>query len=354
MSEKEYLVKLTPLEPYFFGGERNNYFTQERSYQKNDYFIRSELLPSQTTLLGMLRFLVLQEKGLLNGNKNNDKGLPEKQMQIIGRSSFQIDSESEQNFGVIKRLSPKFLISGENKYIPLPLNHNNDSCKYSPFEMIRNADGLITENGEGSLFPNWNSGKHYILEGFMNVSEHNKIVYNKDLFRQHVRTRIYKKSTKEGFFKRAYIDLEDSFSIGFYVVLDGQSLPSKEIVYLGKNKSAFAFECVLRDNDLDTDLINVRLNSETPVYYALSDVRFNRPVKDIISYSIVLKNTYRNIYTDLARTSGTGRLKLSSMYQMVKAGSVFYVRRERVKEFEGSFDNINCKKIGLNQIYQLG
>ena len=61
---KKYLVTFKPVEPYFFGNEKNFAFRgQEKQMQlSNSYFIRSEKMPAQTTLLGVLRYLLLPVK----------------------------------------------------------------------------------------------------------------------------------------------------------------------------------------------------------------------------------------------------------------------------------------------------
>ena len=63
-----YLLRFTPLEPYFFGNERGLKYPGNKSQYQNLYFVRSENTPSQTTILGTLRFLVLQA----NGRSAND------------------------------------------------------------------------------------------------------------------------------------------------------------------------------------------------------------------------------------------------------------------------------------------
>ena len=53
----KYLIKLKPLEPYFFGGERTFGFGK-KTKQKQPYYIVSEYIPSQPTLFGTLRYIV--------------------------------------------------------------------------------------------------------------------------------------------------------------------------------------------------------------------------------------------------------------------------------------------------------
>ena len=89
-----YLVTLKPLEPYFFGGERTFSFGERANKEivtYSNYFIKSEDLMSQTTLLGALRFLILKMNGKLN--------LPSSEtIDLVGKASFSFERAS-QNFG---------------------------------------------------------------------------------------------------------------------------------------------------------------------------------------------------------------------------------------------------------------
>ena len=48
----QYLVKMTPLEPYCFGTDQSAPYIGAENGGKGTYFIRSKALPEQTTLLG--------------------------------------------------------------------------------------------------------------------------------------------------------------------------------------------------------------------------------------------------------------------------------------------------------------
>ena len=48
----QYLVKMTPLEPYCFGTDQSAPYISAENGGKGTYFIRSKALPEQTTLLG--------------------------------------------------------------------------------------------------------------------------------------------------------------------------------------------------------------------------------------------------------------------------------------------------------------
>ena len=64
---QEYLGILRPLDLYFLGGERNFQFGKAK--EKTEYYLQSERLPQQSTLVGMLRFFILSQAGLLDENE---------------------------------------------------------------------------------------------------------------------------------------------------------------------------------------------------------------------------------------------------------------------------------------------
>ena len=68
----KYLIKLKPLEPYFFGGERTFGFGN-KTKQKQPYYIVSEYTPSQPTLFGTLRYIVLAQNNALIEQSDNDQ-----------------------------------------------------------------------------------------------------------------------------------------------------------------------------------------------------------------------------------------------------------------------------------------
>ena len=127
----EYCVELEPIEDYFLGNERSFGFGRNNKVIYNNYFVISENLPTQTTLLGMMRYFVLKRMNLLNKNFSN-QGLTaqqiEKQKEFIGRSSFMMSYKDELDYGVIKKVSPMFLKNETNQIlVKTPFNGSFDS-----------------------------------------------------------------------------------------------------------------------------------------------------------------------------------------------------------------------------------
>ena len=101
----KYLVKMTPLEPYAFGTEQGFEYPGEEKTGKESYFVKSRFFPEQTTILGMLRYLVLQQQGLLKTDFSYDENEQKQMTECVGKESFSFSSEGVQDFGYIYGVS---------------------------------------------------------------------------------------------------------------------------------------------------------------------------------------------------------------------------------------------------------
>ena len=121
-----FLITLEPLEPYFFGGEKNFDFGKNKRQIKQRYFIRSQLTPAQTTLLGALRYAVLAANNALITDFE-DRDQRKRAAELIGENSFSFEKSCD--FGVIGKIFPLFIKDGDSCIIPVPMNHNNKKEK---------------------------------------------------------------------------------------------------------------------------------------------------------------------------------------------------------------------------------
>lgn len=136
----KYLITFTPMEPYFFGGERTFGFGKE-SDRKPPYYIVSEKNPSQPTLFGTLRYIILSQNNALFDQKDAAKA-----GELVGAESFSFQKAltyaeaPAQNFGIINCISPLFLIKAGEWYVPTPFDHKPGEKRapnrfYTPFTM---------------------------------------------------------------------------------------------------------------------------------------------------------------------------------------------------------------------------
>lgn len=107
-----YLITLTPAGRFFFGGDMTFKVGDDKGYNEkfSSYIIESGRMPQQTSLLGMLRFLILSnncdvfDRNLQKITDTKEAG------RIIGRQSFSVSADNTENdFGQIQSLSPCFI-----------------------------------------------------------------------------------------------------------------------------------------------------------------------------------------------------------------------------------------------------
>ncbi len=361
----QYIVKLTPLEPYFLGGERNyNYLGA--GPKKYNYYIKSELLPAQTTLLGVLRFELLQRAGWLSTDFDykNKKTINK----LIGEKSFSyMEHKNKFDFGAIKSIGSLFLLGKDDKkYIRTPFNHNPQYEKYTPYK-IEKLKGYCSL-GEDIYFASDYKAKNYLTDSFMCLDDLS-IVSRDKLFKANVKTRIHKKNGKneEAYFKKESYVLNQDYSFAFAAEIDISKdigIPKidwkkKNIVYLGQDKSAFLLEfidCKKRklkfdlQNEVNTKFKNKGQSKNQRFLYALSNLKLEKNIHYSNSAIILTKNS-RPLQTKRQK-SLNGRYQFgTSLHQLIAAGSIFY--DENIFK-NNELLNEKYKKIGLNQLVKIG
>ena len=104
---KTYLITLTPMGKFFFGGDMT-FTVNGKDTDFTSYIIRSNKFPQQTSLLGMLRFLILRNDRNVFDSSSQSIIDTTKAKDLIGDRSFEITG-SKGSFGVIKNISPCFV-----------------------------------------------------------------------------------------------------------------------------------------------------------------------------------------------------------------------------------------------------
>lgn len=355
-----YLVKMKPLEPYAFGTEQGFSYQGEEGTGKESYFVKSGLLPEQTTVLGMLRYAVLSHKGLLKTSFTYSK---EEQAQLaaaVGPESFQFSKEKKQDFGTIQSVSPVFLLNEAGEYLVQNPFHNTaqfmeteseeqadkkKAAGYMPMQMsehvMETSAGCIRLPKQGAY-----DAKRGSATGFVNLVT-GEIV--QDLFRTELISGNRKNNIgeiKEGtYFKREVVTLKKDYA--FAVLVEAESLPEEMIVYMGQKKSAFLLHSEeTKQKDLET-MVQKCFAGGDIWYYALSDLY----VPDGLAYEnfcIVEEKFQRNLETVHEESGNRSRLRKGNVrFHLIKRGSVFF-------EILPLLENENCKQIGYNHIVKLG
>lgn len=152
----EYLVTFKPLGDYSFGSDKRFSFVGKNDYSKDEYapyFIRTNRVPEQSTVFGMIRYLILVSNGIqLNQDFQYDDDTRDNMKALIGEKSFSLNG-GVGDFGKLEKISPIFLLKkSEEIVIPNPFNNKQGKEGIEQFApMILEEIKVSTSFGEIAL-----------------------------------------------------------------------------------------------------------------------------------------------------------------------------------------------------------
>lgn len=368
MMAKTYKITFKPVEPYFFGNEKNFVFTgqTQKSAYSSSYFIRSEKIPSQSTILGALRYIFLP-------CKKSDFRYSDAERKVnsdaVGEESFDVDFPKVQEFGIIKKISSVF-ICGINDFeemvtlIPTPMDHNlkdeksdrtykksdKKMLKYSPF----NEYCQVSTTEGKKLYADDFDVKKSIAHSWVSL-EKSEIYTEADLFESDLRIGINRCKDKDGFFKKEYCMLRKGFTFAVYAELDIDYFPQSDCVFLGQGKSAFTVTFTEEKNNLDKSVKGILDSYERntdgqsyPFIYCLSDCFISDFDNENVLFCAIDTKDYRAF-----KTRERGRIeKGGTLYRLLKAGSMIIT--ENPDEWVNKNKEANAENIGFNTFVILG
>lgn len=346
---QDYLIRLTPLEPYFFGGEQNFAYGQVKREVKQNYFIKSLNTPSQTTLLGALRYAVLAvENALITDYKSAEQR--ETYNRLVGEKSFSFSEK--RKYGAIDFISPLFIIDSDDYYVPTPMNHKAKGKSYAPLS-IGSSGKVRISNGNG-LYAEDYSAKEGCGGGWTKLDTSLGIVKDEEMFSSIVKVGINahrtdgKLDNKESYFKKEYKNLVKG-SFAFFANMDssiGDKLCDGITVFLGQNKSAFELCVERRKNDLSEKIaLAFSGKSNVSFYYAAGDCLIENTPADVF---IAQSHLFRHLTTNSDSRFYYRINKSENLYRLIRAGAVFYTESDEFAQ------NENCVKAGMNILVHIG
>ena len=380
---KTYFVKLTPTGKFFFGGDMR-FGIDGKDGEFSSYIIESSVMPQQTSLLGMMRFLLLSNNNDLFDSENNCIRQGVSVDDLIGKSSFSVnDGKSENAFGKILSLGPCCVYGKGKRYFRAPMDKVFSSINWdnAVSAAINGKDVKIPElkvmvDTEEENY----TGKHSFNPSFMaigseTVSVKDNIVFicsgnlvvkdylyaEEKLFKKDTRIGIDKnyegKSQTNALYKQISYRLENGFCFAFDVEVDDNvdlTEYNGQLVNLGADSSAFIFNAEEYNSveNADKNGLDVVLLSDAYI----SD----EMIKDIqIRYSINQTRPFRFISTNnnsdasYYRINGKNAAKRSERFELYQAGSVFYFENEEQKnKFCDALKNRkDFNQIGYNKYY---
>ena len=390
-----YLIKLTPVGKFFFGGdmtfsvgtkdlpkewykrpseERKRIEDQVRfNTRYASYIIKSEKFPQQTSLLGMLRFLLLQNSDLFDGVKIKD-GTSEQVKALIGKKSFMAGEKGE--FGCIKKLSPCFLMKEDQIITRLPLdyglkevslNRHDNHHQYYNSKVVDLSTIKIEDDGKTKDFTA-KDGDVSEKYGYGCVVMEEKDIFIEDL-RIGINRNIETGHTEDNaLFKQVNYRLADDFCFALYAQID-EKLPyssgtcfasyTKKMVSLGADNSQFVIEIIPLENKDSEELpvvslprTKVKLDAGRKKVVLTSPAFVDDSTVERSYYHIATTIPFKHMETNTGLSSyhRLSGIQHSKKVELFQTGSVFYFKSEKdASDFAGILKNrADYYQIGYN------
>lgn len=350
--KNKYLITLTPVGNYFFGGEKS--FGDTANGDKINYLVEGLKYPQQTTLLGMLRYELLRNAGQLAPNHTSPKA-----KELIG--GFGGFDGLRKDFGIIESISPVFIKpqnGDENSYI-LPEGFLYQKDKYNSLE---ERDILLQQNlerGRASILSAYDPKKYLEDRGELLLEKDNE---KQSVFGKSQQVGIKKdytgKTEDDSFFKQTFkrlnkSDKNEKFSFGFFACFSRElkdSELSNGIINMGADQSLFHMKIdkCIHDHDYLQEDYNTLIYSGCNIqcYYKIVFISDALVSKELLqSANVLLAITNTVSFQHLQSKADTkvfvltekmnDALGKSEKYELLSRGSVIYAEAPFLDELYG-------------------
>ena len=368
---KTFLVTLKPVDKFFFGGDMTFAIPSEGDRKTaneaySSYIIRSSRFPQQTSLLGMLRFLLLNDsKYFADGEIIKGDKVEDDVAKLIGPRSFAVSKE-RGNFGQIQDLSACFLIDKFNPKLPVRYSFASFDSEFE--SAPSDVTGVV--NGKKISMPTL--GGYSAKTGYTERLKGSDGKYRSisDVFVEDRRIGIARnigtgKTDENSLFKQVGYRFNDYFKdkekkttrkiadwhFAFYVTVSDECDFLKfdgNVVSVGGDASQFVLRCKevvsIQQKDQTTSL---KVILQSPSYIKRSDLNkvtfFMSQIVPFRFMTTTVKDT-----KDYTLKSGYQR---SCRYELYAPGSVFYFSNEKdVTEFKKTLESYEAfRQIGYNE-----
>lgn len=248
-----YLVKLTPVGKYYFGSENSfNAEDKTKGGRISNYLVRSRKYPQQTTLLGMMRYAILQQYDLLDKSKRSEWA------SNIGSQSFNGLASSEKgeqisDWGLIKEISPLFLLKNDSSYLPAGL----DTQQYYKSDCDTFDEVTLTLSKKEGATSNYGKEQFYWLKeydpkqytfAFWKKHKGNELLNPDEIFAESFQVGITKsregKPENDAFYKEFFYQLKEDTAFAFYLNTSEplRNFDSPIIIQSGGDQSLFRLD----------------------------------------------------------------------------------------------------------------
>ena len=348
MATKKYLVKLTPYEKFFFGGEN----TFGHGHQAN-YLVKSQYFPQQTGVLGFIRHqLLLQSNDSIF--KNNIIQDTNNATKLIGETGFKINRKFP--YGAIKSLSPVFISNGNEYFLP----GNKEYQKYTKLDKNCNKIEIdifldLEKEGDNYTYKEYNP-KFPILD--LLISKNNRKSYE-DIFIEKKQVGIRKNykggSDDEAYYIQTFYGMKDGYSFAFIVELEEKvedidvNFSSQKLVVFGGEQQAFKMEVEEFKDSFNKLIPDYEPSTHFNKFVLVSDAYVEENIMNEVDFANTETIDFRFIKTDINEKNFYTKPDKSQKYNLYKKGSVFYFSTDEQKiKIKSLLKNEVLENLGYN------
>lgn len=233
-----YLISLKPVGKFFFGGDMSFTVNGKKS-EYSSYIIKSNKFPQQTSLLGMLRFLILRNDSSVFDTATQLITDRHAAANLIGESSFD-PSGSKASYGVINNISECFLQTmHNNQWTDFSFRYKVDELQLDP-----NAGVNAQINGKSVTVPpmkyDSKEGLGSCYMGVDGIAKTDEEIFVEDLCNGIDRNITTGKTDNNALFKQVFYRFKSDFRFAFEADVDIDITPyNGQIVSVGADNSQF-------------------------------------------------------------------------------------------------------------------
>lgn len=341
-----YLISLKPVGKFFFGGDMSFTVNGEKS-EYSSYIIKSNKFPQQTSLLGMLRFLILRNDSSVFDTSTQsitDRVAAEK---LIGKSSFD-PSGSGSSYGVINGISECFLqTKHNNQWTDLSFQYKVDELKLDRGVKAQINGKSVTvpsmkydsKNGLGSCYAG--------VDGIVKTEEE---IFVEDLCNGIERNITTGKTDNNALFKQIFYRFKTTdFRFAFEADVDMDiTLYNGQIVSVGADNSQFVIGIEKSERKSASDANGKCVVLLSPSYITETDLG---SVTFAISDTIPFKSMKTRTESIGPYNKKSKKYDYSDKVILYTTGSLFYFKsNDEAKLFASKIRNqSDFNQIGYNQ-----
>lgn len=343
---KTYLITLTPLDWFFFGGERTL-----GEGQKADYLSKSNLFPQQSAILGLLRYQILKKEDLLfEEGRVFSQEERDRMNQYIGCDSFNMKkSGMDFAFGALQSISPVCIISKQTKefYFASPLDEGY-SLDFKPMRICLNGvekQEVIDDN---------RSFNHKTYNNYLKWRSKTGQKVAEDIWMRKTKIGITKKQEediddKNNFYKQEYLLLKNDFAYAFFVTLDDSITLESDHVYLGGQRSVFAMKAVPASSTFEQQIPLEWHRKDRIVLLCDTYVPNLKEITQVCKFHWSFSVPFRNIQTSTKNKNYYVKPEKScEKYYFLQRGSVLYLNAGERAGVEEKLNNKYLQSAGYN------